>query len=875
MKSRSFIRLPRIALADLALMMAALVSPAHGQTYYTLDDTASPISVTFNGANARMSVTIKATGMVWNNGDSGGGDTLTVSSVTQTNPLSLSASATTQNGYAITVILNLAPATGDLTVTIGGDPLTTITNKILYPYAFFPTDGSGSMVAPFDSGYVVPTNATDVLDTDFNKYNWRRMEWFGGVDTANSQGWIGAILDPHEDMALRVRYTNIGGQSRLGCVPEWQGSNANASSAYSRLSYDRKTQYRFFTTGGYVALAKHFRATHAASHGWVKTLAQKNAEDPDQKVANKLLGAPVLYLWGDGRSTALLDAMTAAGIGKALAQVSVNNKDHNLQFPNQQFANGSGWAEAIRAKGYLPGFYDIYEAVLGSSTTNYDGRYYLWPSSANPQWLRVRFDGAFDGSNVCMEKQYPFARDTRLPGHISQFDLDAYFFDTTSAADYKECYDTTHGHFETRTEDRTNREAALNSGYSNPNFSRRLIVGSEQGRSYSVPFVHWLEGRFWLGSVKRNTQGGGINGSWNDNAYPSIMTDVFDPRTLSTGDQLGNLLSDGYQAPLWDLVFHDCVVSTAHWNSFHNKYLYCWDANDLWAMLRGQTAMLNLTYDGAQGSAGRTPNTLTDINGTTWTTRWTNSATQSRVMQTINTVCAWHETVGLMEMIDHRRLTADRSVQMSEYTADGGATGHGIVVNFGVYDGAYGVTGSTWNGTIRGNNLSVPVKGYATYSWQASQTFAPTADAYVNQAQPTTNYGDSVALNVMDATNDRHSYLKFTVSGITGPVTSAKLRLKCFVTQSGSTRVHQVSNTTWTEDGINWNNKPAMGAQVDSKTNVAAGSSIELDVTSLVTGNGAYTFGVQTTSSSLVRYYPKERTGTSEDPVLEVTWSSK
>ncbi len=168
----------------------------------------------------------------------------------------------------------------------------------------------------------------------------------------------------------------------------------------------------------------------------------------------------------------------------------------------------------------------------------------------------------------------------------------------------------------------------------------------------------------------------------------------------------------------------------------------------------------------------------------------------------------------------------------------------------------------------------------STYSNQASATptapvtvaFFPTADAYVNQASAGTNYGTATTLNVMDATNDRHTYLKFTTSGLSGTVTNAKLRLKCSATQSGSTMAYQVSNTSWTETGLTWTNKPAMGEQEDSKSNVVAGQWIELDVTGYITGNATYSIGVQTTSGSLVQYHSKERTGTAEDPVLEVTF---
>ncbi|WP_221029056.1 DUF7594 domain-containing protein [Actomonas aquatica] len=152
----------------------------------------------------------------------------------------------------------------------------------------------------------------------------------------------------------------------------------------------------------------------------------------------------------------------------------------------------------------------------------------------------------------------------------------------------------------------------------------------------------------------------------------------------------------------------------------------------------------------------------------------------------------------------------------------------------------------------------------------SSEDFAPVADAYVNEANATANYGSNTVLNVMDATNDRRTFLKFTVSGV-GTVTSATLKLKCKATQSGTTSAYQVTDITWAEGGLNWNNQPTIGSVADVATNVAAEAWVELDVTSLITGNGTFSIALQGSSSSLVQYYSSNSSGTSNDPVLEVT----
>ena len=97
-------------------------------------------------------------------------------------------------------------------------------------------------------------------------------------------------------------------------------------------------------------------------------------------------------------------------------------------------------------------------------------------------------------------------------------------------------------------------------------------------------------------------------------------------------------------------------------------------------MLRGDAPLLQMVYAGNKGLSSNPPQTLTDHFGNPWTTRSTGAS--NRFIQTFTNVCAWQAQVGWMEMTDNRRLRTD-SVQMSEFSNDGGVTGQGIVVNFG------------------------------------------------------------------------------------------------------------------------------------------------------------------------------------------------
>jgi hypothetical protein len=702
--------LPRIEVAVAVCVLAATFSSSRGlAAVHKLDAPRSRVQVEFDDARGRIVVTEKLSGWKWVNPQSGG-NPLTISAIADAGPLKLSANATTSAGYPVTVSLELVPASGDLVVTISG-AATAIPAGIIYPNPFFAMDGSGFSVFPTHGGYVIPATATET-SRGLNAFADNQMEWFGGTDAANQRAWI-AVVETPDDWSLNAVTGAIGEKQVIGAAPKWLGSNGNSSHTPNLVSYERRLRYHFFSSGGYVALAKHFRR-YAMERGWFKSLKSKIDENP---LVERLIGAPVIYLWGDGRSKELLAELQESGIRKALIQISVNHADHTGKFPNAEFPENDGWAREVHQRGYLAGFYDIYRAVSPKPGPVYDGYHYLWPADSVSKWSYVNPGAAPGrGAEICAQMQADFARATRLPALVSRFDIDAYFFDTTNAVAARECYSPLH--FATRAQDKANRARLLDTAYSHA--PKRLVTGTEQGRSYGVPFIHWAEGKILMGGPGALRALGQGRGGWDDNAYPSIMIDPIDPTRIlrgssAYGNGLAALLADGYQAPLWDLVYHDAVVTTVHWSMPHNKYLYTWDHADLMAMLRGQAPLLNLAYRGQQGSARRTPGSLQDHEGKTWNNCWTSA--RERVLRTYVTVCRWQEKVALLEMTDHRWLTQDRSVQMTEFSGDGGRSGHGIVDNFGVYDGAYGVTGQNWQGTLRKHQLQVPPGQFRTYDW--------------------------------------------------------------------------------------------------------------------------------------------------------------
>ncbi len=152
----------------------------------------------------------------------------------------------------------------------------------------------------------------------------------------------------------------------------------------------------------------------------------------------------------------------------------------------------------------------------------------------------------------------------------------------------------------------------------------------------------------------------------------------------------------------------------------------------------------------------------------------------------------------------------------------------------------------------------------------SSVTFNPVADAYVESSNPTTNYGTATQFRV-DGSPLVYSYLRFAVQGLSGTVTRATLRIYANSALTSGYQVNRVSDNAWGETAINYGNMPAMGALIGSSGAIAAGIWTSVDVTSYVTGNGTFSFGLTDPSTTALSLASRE---SANKPQLVVTTSS-
>ena len=138
-------------------------------------------------------------------------------------------------------------------------------------------------------------------------------------------------------------------------------------------------------------------------------------------------------------------------------------------------------------------------------------------------------------------------------------------------------------------------------------------------------------------------------------------------------------------------------------------------------------------------------------------------------------------------------------------------------------------------------------------------TFTPIADTYVQSDTPTTNYGSSTQF-VVDNSPVRNMFLKFNVSGIGNQsIVSVKLRLYCVDGSPSGGEFHRVANTTWSESSINWNTAPTADTGIlASLGKVSANTWYEVDVTSLVNGDGTFSLKMNSSNGDGAYYSTKE-----------------
>ena len=467
------------------------------------------------------------------------------------------------------------------------------------------------LILPVNEGISYPVDDASLEPMWYHLYGGHGlcMPWWGMTD---GKAGVMALVETPNDAAVSI--PRIDG--RLCLAPLWLPEK-------QQFGYPRRCRYVFFDDGGYVAMAKRYR-DYAKSVGLFKTLAQKRTENPN---VDLLVGAVNVWNW-ERNGPALCRELQAAGIERILWSARAS--------PAQ--------IRAMNDLGVLTSRYDIYQDLMDPANfSKVQYRHPDWTTEGWPKDIIIQADGHWqhgweiEGKDggwypcgvLCDRQALAYAR-KRIPEDLKTHPYRCRFIDTTTAAPWNECYHPDHPM--TRSESRKFKMDLLN--YVSKDC--RLVTGSETGHDAAVPYVHYFEGMLSLGPYRLPDAG---------RAMQRIVNEV--PQNLAKF-QTGPY----YRLPLWELVYHDCVIAQWYWGDYNNKLPRLWDRRDLFNALYGTPPMFM-------------------FNGALWRKQ------RDRFVQSYRATAPVARATGYSEMLSHRWLTADHTVQETRF-----ANGVKVTVNF-------------------------------------------------------------------------------------------------------------------------------------------------------------------------------------------------
>ena len=175
-----------------------------------------------------------------------------------------------------------------------------------------------------------------------------------------------------------------------------------------------------------------------------------------------------------------------------------------------------------------------------------------------------------------------------------------------------------------------------------------------------------------------------------------------------------------------------------------------------------------------------------------------------------------------------------------------------VYTNPGTYSVKLNVSNTSGSGSLtKTGYISVSPAG-------VTLAFNPTDDSFVRSNLPDEQNGSLNNLRSFKSAAETDSYLKFTVTGLTGPLASAKLRLFVVDASPNAGILYRVDDVTWSEQTITWTNKPPTSATIGPAGPAKLGTWVEIDLGSTITGDGTYSFALVGTYPDAAWFSSKE-----------------
>jgi len=471
----------------------------------------------------------------------------------------------------------------------------------------FSWGNNARLVVPIQEGMLIPKDfPVDDFPYSLHYGGNLSMAFIGMVD--GDSGWMEIVETPNDFEIIKLQNN----EGKLNLKNRWIAEKG-------KFGYNRRIKYCFFDQGSYVAMAKRYQQ-YAKDKGLFKSLKEKNKHR--NRNVNKLIGAADVWFWGLSKYK-LAEEMHKFGIEKIL------------------FSNADQWSiKRINELGYLTSKIDIYQDAWPPAYHDITHRHDGWPQdlvlNERGKWIKgwtiKKGLKEYQGGVICSIRGLERAK-KKIAQDLKDNLYTARFIDTTTASPWRECYHPDHP--TTRSEDIKYKLALL--GFVSEKHS--LIIGSEDGVDVAVPYVDYLEGMMSLRMGR----------------LPELTRKVSQVKYMEPTDNFMQYqIGVDYRIPLWELVYHDCVVSTWHWGDSNNRIPEYWWKKDLFNILYGNMPL--------------------------WAIRdWDHwKKYKDRFIESYKNVSSVFEKVGFKEMLSHRFVTEDHTVQETIFEEN-----VKIIVNFG------------------------------------------------------------------------------------------------------------------------------------------------------------------------------------------------
>lgn len=512
------------------------------------------------------------------------------------------------------------------------EPTSVVLHDLIWPCAFVLDEEESWTIYPNDSGMIVPTAVTHpqavdeawIYDGLIYDFNGTTSAGMGMVDRRSEDGpGFFSIVEPPWTAHYRSHRVRVDGTGYRVPFYYWFADQGKLEKEYTLT-------HCFTADGSYSALAKQYRK-YLQEHGRFKSFREKLKEQP---LNERVIGAPVFWFYsamGPAAFVRMAEQMKSDGMDRAI--LNLDPYYYEMLGLHEHAKQMETAIKQMTNMGYVVSRYDQYR----DTHPNVPGRiaYEQWNTGVYEKYaLDYRGDktpGFGRDSRVITPLVAAPLAEQSVAADIARYPYNARFFDCFGIispyldSDFRAGQETGVGQVQ---ECRRRIFKAAS--------SRGLLVGSEGGADWGLPLVSWAEGAMTL-----------MPATWGEVPWWGA-----DDENAHYKYQVDEVI----RIPFLQLVAGDCANIAWRWDDGMDRKPQHWQKRNLLSVLYGGSPMFFINQDGF-------------------------GALRPLIKYTYDYVCRWNQQIGDKEMLYHRSLSSDRSVQESCWQDNDAQLG--VVVNFG------------------------------------------------------------------------------------------------------------------------------------------------------------------------------------------------